>query len=72
MIFAPLVFALWLPGKVRARYATAAVIAGPATVLVFGLWKVLPFDALFAGIGIALLIMMIGYCCDMRKRGRRV
>lgn len=60
VIFAPLLFALWLPGKVRAKYAIASIIAGPATVLVFGLWKVLPFDSLFAGIGIALLIMIIG------------
>ena len=60
VIFAPLLFALWLPGKVRAKYAIASIIAGPATVLVFGLWKVLPFDSLFAGIGISLLIMTIG------------
>ena len=60
VIFAPLLCALWLPGKVKAKYATAAVIAGPVVVLVFGLWKILPFDSLFAGIGIALLIMIIG------------
>lgn len=60
VIFAPLLWALWLPGKVRAKYAMASVIAGPAAVLVFGLWKVLPFDSLFAGIGISLLIMRIG------------
>ena len=60
VVFAPLLYALWLPGKVRAKYAMASVIAGPAAVLVFGLWKVLPFDSLFAGIGISLLIMTIG------------
>ena len=60
VIFAPLLWALWLPGKVRAKFATAAVIAGPVVVLVFGLWKILPFDSLFAGIGIALLIMIVG------------
>ena len=60
VVFAPLLCALWLPGRVKAKYAMAAVIAGPAAVLVFGLWKVLPFDSLFAGIGVALLIMTIG------------
>lgn len=60
VIFAPLLWALWLPGKVRAKYAVASIIAGPGAVLVFGLWKVLPFDSLFAGIGISLLIMLIG------------
>ena len=60
VIFAPLLFALWLPGRIHKRFAIASVIAGPATVLIFGLWKVLPFDSLFAGIGISLLIMIIG------------
>ena len=60
VVFVPLLYALWLPGRVKAQYAMAAVIAGPAAVLVFGLWKVLPFDSLFAGVGIAFLIMIIG------------
>ena len=60
VIFMPLLCALWLPGRIRPRYAMAAVIAGPLAVLVFGLWKVLPFDSLFAGIGIAVLIMSAG------------
>ncbi len=62
VIFAPLLCALWLPGKVRPKYAMAAVIAGPAAVLVFGLWKILPFDSLFAGIGVSLVIMVVGLC----------
>ena len=60
VVFAPLLWALWLPGRVRSKYAMAAVIAGPAAVLVFGLWKVLPFDSLSAGICVALLIMTVG------------
>ena len=67
VIFAPLAFALGLPGKVRAKYAMASVIAGPAAVLIFGLWKVLPFDPLFAGIGVALLIMLFGLL--QKKKG---
>ena len=60
VIFAPLLCALWLPGRIHARYAMAAVIAGPITVLIFGVWKVLPFDSLFLGLAVALLIMAAG------------
>ena len=60
VIFAPLLFALWLPGRIGKGYAMAAIVAGPLTVLVFGIWKVLPFDSLFAGIGISLLLMTMG------------
>lgn len=60
VVFLPLSCALWLPGRIQPRYAMAAVISGPAVVLLFGLWKVLPFDPLFAGVGIAALIMAMG------------
>ena len=60
VVFLPLVCSLWLPGQIRPRYAMAAVIAGPFAVLIFGLWNVLPFDPLFAGMGVALLIMAAG------------
>ena len=36
------------------------MITGPLVVLLFGLWKVLPFDPLFAGVGASLLIMAAG------------
>ena len=60
VIFAPLLCALWLPGRIHRNYAMASVIAGPTAVLIFGIWKVLPFDSLFVGIGLSLLIMLIG------------
>ena len=61
VVFLPLSCALWLPGKIEKRYTMAAVITGPLVVLLFGLWKVLPFDPLFAGVGVSLLIMAIGF-----------
>ena len=67
VIFTPLLCALWLPGQIHRRYAIASIIAGPLTVLAFGLWKILPFDPLFAGIGISLLIMGIGWHKNIRK-----
>ena len=61
VVFLPLSCALWLPEKIEKRYTMAAVITGPLVVLLFGLWKVLPFDPLFAGVGVSLLIMAIGF-----------
>ena len=67
VVFLPLTCALWMPGKIRPQYAMAAVIAGPLTVLLFGLWGVLPFDPLFAGMGVALMIMVFGRFCSQHK-----
>ena len=64
VVFLPLSCALWLPGRVDPRCTLAAVIAGPLTVLLFGLWPVLPFDSLFAGVVASLIIMAAG----MRKK----
>ena len=60
VVFLPLTCALWLPGRIPSRYAMAAVITGPLVVLLFGLWKVLPFDPLFAGVAISAAIMAMG------------
>lgn len=60
VVFAPLVFAMCLPGRVKPGYAMASAIAGALLVLVFGIWKVLPIDSLFLGTGTAVLIMLWG------------
>lgn len=67
VVFLPLACALWLPGKIPPRYAMAAVIVGPVTVLLFGLWGVLPFDPLFVGVSTAFLIMAAGFCCSKKN-----
>ncbi len=59
-IFFPLCGALWLPQKTDRFCTLLAIIFGPLTVLLFGLWKVLPFDALFAGVIVSALIMAVG------------
>lgn len=61
VVFLPLSCALWLSGKIRWQYAMASVIAGPLVVLLFGLWQVLPFDSLFAGVAVSGLIMAAGW-----------
>lgn len=60
VIFGPLLCALWLPGRVERKYAVAAILSGPLAVLVFGVWKVIPVDSLFVGIGISLVILALG------------
>ena len=60
VVFVPLCCALWLPGRIRPRFALAAAIAGPLMVLLFGLWDVLPFDPLLAGVAASMVIMAAG------------
>nr|MCR4711334.1 sodium:solute symporter family protein [Clostridia bacterium] len=60
VVFAPLACALWWKGRVDAKWAAAAVVAGPLVVLVFGLLNVLPFDPLFLGIAAAIVLCVIG------------
>lgn len=60
-IFFPLCGALWLRQKIDKRCTLLAIICGPLTVLLFGLWKVLPFDPLFAGVIVSALIMTVGF-----------
>lgn len=60
VVFAPLLFAMCFPGRVRSAYPIAAAITGSLLVFVFGIWKVLPIDSLFLGTGAALLIMLLG------------
>lgn len=59
VVFAPLCAALFFPGKVDSRWAVAAIIAGPVAVLAGNLAK-LPFDPLFIGIAVSMLLVLCG------------
>lgn len=59
-VFVPLCFAIFIPGAVKNKYAAFSVVSGPLTVLVFNLWDVLPFDPLFAGVLVSLVVMIAG------------
>ena len=69
VVFMPLTCALWLPGRIPPKYAMLSAITGPLTVLLFGLWKVLPFDPVFAGVGISILIMLMGLRSKENAKG---
>lgn len=59
-IFLPLCCALWLPDKVDKPFVLLSIICGPLFVLIFGLWNILPFDPLFAGVMASCVIMAAG------------
>jgi len=67
-IFLPLCCSIWCPGAVSRRYAGAAIVLSPAAVLIFELWGILPFDALFAGVAVSALLMLMGYFAGRGKR----
>lgn len=69
VIFVPLCCALWLKDKVDKRWILVSIIVSPIIVLVFGLLKILPFDALFIGILFAVIACAIGYLQAKKKRG---
>ena len=66
-IFVPLNCAIRLKNKIPDIYAGCAIVAGPLTVLVFQLVKILPFDPLFAGVGVSALILFTGLLKRSKK-----
>lgn len=59
VVFMPLCAALFMPGRVPSGAAVAAIIAGPAAVLIGNIIG-LPFDSLFIGVGLAAVIVFTG------------
>lgn len=67
VVFVPLTAAMFFPGRIHPRYAVAGVIAGPAAVLI-GQAMAVPFDPLFLGVGIVLVIFLIGAAAGKPKQ----
>lgn len=65
-VFASLCAALFFPGKVNYKFAVASIIAGPVAVFVGKLIGV-PFDSLFLGIGVGVLLIAIGAVVGVKK-----
>ena len=61
VIFVPLCCALWLRNKVASGWILVSIIVSPVVVLIFGLLKILPFDALFIGIAFSLAACAAGF-----------
>ena len=58
-VFASLCAALFFPGRVDKKWAVASIIAGPAAVFA-GKLMGLPFDSLFLGVGVGLVLVILG------------
>lgn len=61
VLFAPLCFALFAPGRISSKWAAAAVVTGPVLVLIGN--QVLPahIDPLFLGMAGAILVCAMGW-----------
>ena len=44
-----------------------SIIVAPVLVLIFGVLNVLPFDSLFIGIAVSVVIMAVGYALGRRR-----
>lgn len=69
-VFAALCAALFFPNRVERRWAVASIILGPAAVL-GGKLAGLPFDPLFLGVGLGLLLIAIGAAAHRRRNAPR-
>ena len=66
VVFWPLCAALFFPGRVDRRWALAAIIAGPVAVLI-GNFLSLPFDPLFLGLAIGLVLILLGIALKKKE-----
>lgn len=65
--FVPLCAALFMPGKIPAKYAMAAMVAGPVFVLVGKFILPPTFDSLFLGVAVTIVICAAGYLIGKRQ-----
>ena len=63
VVFLPMCGGLWLKGKIPSRYALASIFAGPIAVLA-GNFLPLPFDSLFLGMAVCLVILAVGLAAN--------
>ncbi len=68
-VFASLCAALFFPGRVDRRFALVSIIAGPAAVMA-GKFMGLPFDSLFLGIAVGLVVIALGAAAQAVKTRR--
>jgi SSS family solute:Na+ symporter len=69
VLFLPMCAALFLPGKVSPRFACAAIVAGPLSLLTGKYLLRLPFDSIFFGLAVVTAVMLLGVL-DQKRRVR--
>jgi len=68
VVFVPLICALWLPGRISKKFALASIIISPIVTLLFGIMDILPFDSLFVGVIVSIIIMAFGYALGGKRQ----
>lgn len=68
-VFVPLCGALFLRGRVSAKFAVAAIILGPAGVLLGKFVLPASVDPLFLGVAVSLIVMGAGLMAGNREKG---
>jgi SSS family solute:Na+ symporter len=59
VVFVPITCALFFPGTINRRFVLLSIIAGPIAVLA-GNFAGIPFDSLFLGLAVCLILIIIG------------
>ena len=67
VIFIPMCAALFLSGRISSRFALAATICGPVSVVLVEILNVPGLDGIFVGVVVSFIILSIGYCARMRQ-----
>ena len=75
-VFAPLCFLIWAKGKVDGKYALMSIIGGSLVALILGVLNLfeivtLPCDAVFPGVAVGLIVMIIGLFTSKGKHDLR-
>ncbi len=66
VVFLPMCGGLWLKGKIPSPFAVASILTGPLAVLA-GSFLPLPFDPLFLGMAVCLVILAAGLAAGKRS-----
>lgn len=71
-VFAPLCFLLWAKGRIKGKYAFISIIGGSLVALVLGVLDMfgvmsLPCDAVFPGVAVGLIVMVIGFAAGKKE-----
>jgi SSS family solute:Na+ symporter len=71
-VFAPLCFLIWAKGKVSSSWAMLSVVCGSVVALVYGVLKLynvitFPLAAVFPGIAVGLVLMILGFAFSKKQ-----
>jgi len=66
VLFVPLCAAIWVKSGIDSKYILYSVTVSPLVVLIFGVWDFLPFNSLFLGLMVSVIIISTGIIVHKR------